>query len=70
MKIRRATGKALRVFQNLPEEHKSALERYEFLLVNGKVDVTLFTCATCPVVGNCPSEFDPYNTSGDCLEMK
>lgn len=65
-----ATKEALEVFQNLPQQHKEALNSYEFLLVNGKVDLTLFTCADCPHVKDCEYAFDAYNTRGECLAMK
>lgn len=34
------------------------------------IPVEKFTCYDCPLANNCRSAFDPYNTDGDCLEMK
>lgn len=35
-----------------------------------KLKIADFTCCDCPQVKTCPSSYDGYNTSGDCLELK
>lgn len=64
------TEEALRVLQNLSQQHKDALRHYGLGFPDGEIDASRFTCADCPAVTECRSAFDAYNTHGDCLEMK
>ena len=41
-----------------------------YLVKDLKLKITDFTCCNCPHVQTCPSAYDGYNTSGDCLELK
>ena len=57
------------VWDNLEPYHKQVIEEYQknHSTITG---IESFTCCDCPMVANCESAYELYNTDGDCLELK
>ena len=53
-----------------PDKDPKYQEKVDNFIVKVTKETEHYTCNTCVVEGQCPYRWDPYNTNGDCLQMK
>lgn len=51
-------------------DEKAYNEVVEMFITKVNKETNHYTCCACVVESQCPFRWDPYNTNGDCLQMK